>query len=115
MSISEQLPLEEYEHGYYFPDQSVFKTKKGLDEDVVRAISNRKDEPEWMLNYRLKAYETFLKKDFPNWGADIGDINFDEIYYYAKPVDKQPRSWADVPDAIQTTFERIVLPDADRN
>lgn len=114
MSISEQLPLEEYEHGYYFPDRSIFKTKKGLDEGVVRAISKIKNEPEWMLNYRLKAYETFLKKDFPNWGADIGDIDFDEIYYYAKPVDKQQRSWDDVPDDIKETFERIGIPEAER-
>jgi len=114
MSISEQLPLEEYEHGYYFPDQSVFKTKKGLDEDVIRAISARKDEPEWMLNYRLKSYETFLKKDFPNWGANIGDIDFDEIYYYAKPVDKQQRSWDDVPDDIKETFDRIGIPEAEK-
>jgi Fe-S cluster assembly protein SufB len=114
MSISEQLPLEEYEHGYYFPDQSVFKTKKGLDEDVVRAISTRKNEPEWMLNYRLKAYETFFKKDFPNWGADIGDIDFNEIYYYAKPVDKQQRSWDDVPDDIKETFDRIGIPEAEK-
>ena len=114
MSISEQLPLEEYEHGYYFPDKSVFKTKKGLDEDVIRAISARKKEPEWMLNYRLKSYQIFLKKDFPNWGANIGDINFDEIYYYAQPVDKQQRSWDDVPDDIKETFERIGIPEAER-
>ena len=114
MSISKQLPLEEYEHGYYFPDQSVFKTKKGLDEGVIRAISERKNEPEWMLNYRLKSYESFLKKDFPNWGADISNIDFDEIYYYAKPVDKQQRSWDDVPDDIKETFERIGIPEAER-
>lgn len=114
MSISEQLPLEEYEHGYYFPDHSVFKTKKGLDEDVIRAISNRKDEPEWMLAYRLKAYHTFRKKKMPNWGADIGNLNFDDIYYYAKPVDKQQRSWEDVPDDIKETFERIGIPEAER-
>jgi len=114
MNISKQLPLEEYENGFYFPDQSVFKTKKGLDEDVIRAISSRKNEPEWMLNYRLKAYRTFLKKDFPNWGANIGDIDFDEIYYYAKPVDKQQRSWDDVPDDIKETFDRIGIPEAEK-
>jgi len=114
MSISEQLPLEEYEHGFYFPDQSVFKTKKGLDEGVIKAISKRKEEPEWMLNYRLKAYKTFLKKDFPNWGANISDIDFNEIYYYAKPVDQQQRSWDDVPDDIKETFERIGIPEAER-
>jgi len=114
MSISKQLPLEEYEHGYYFPDHSVFKTKKGLDEDVIRAISARKNEPEWMLNYRLRSYQSFLKKDFPNWGADISSINFDEIYYYAKPVNEQQRSWEDVPDDIKETFDRIGIPEAEK-
>ncbi len=114
MSISSQLPLEEYKHGYYFPDHSVFKTGKGLNEGVIRAISAEKDEPEWMLNYRLKAYKTFLKKEMPNWGAGISDIDFDEIYYYAKPVDKQQRSWDDVPDDIKETFDRIGIPDAEK-
>lgn len=114
MNISSQLPLEAYKHGFYFPDHSVFKTGKGLNEDVVRAISAKKNEPEWMLEFRLNAYRTFLKKEMPGWGAQIGDIDFNEIYYYAKPVDKQQRSWEDVPDDIKETFDRIGIPEAEK-
>lgn len=113
-SLSPRVEKEEYQHGYHFPDQSVFKTRKGLDEDIIRAISSHKEEPQWMLDYRLKSYRTFLKKKMPNWGADLKDVDFDDIYYYAKPTEDQKRTWEDVPDDIKETFDRIGIPEAEK-
>lgn len=112
---STALEKEEYQHGYHFPDQSVFKTRKGLDEDVIRGISEQKNEPPWMLEFRLKSYEVFKKKDMPNWGADLSRIDFDDIYYYAKPTEEQKRTWEDVPDDIKETFDRIGIPEAEKS
>ena len=114
MSTPQQIDIDDYKYGFAFPDQSVFRTRKGLDEAVVSAISERKEEPEWMKTFRLRSLKTFYKKSMPNWGADISNIDFDEIYYYAKPVDEQQRSWDEVPDDIKETFERIGIPEAER-
>jgi len=115
--MSTQTPsieIEDYKHGFSDPDRSVFKTRKGLDEDVVRAISDLKGEPEWMKTFRLRALKTFYKKSMPNWGADLSNVNFDDIYYYAKPEGEQQRNWDDVPDDINKTFDRIGVPEAER-
>jgi Fe-S cluster assembly protein SufB len=108
------IEIAEYEHGYHFPDESVFKTRKGLNEDIVNAISHRKDEPEWMRQYRLRALAAFRKKAMPNWGADLSALDFDNLYYYARPQEQQSRSWEDVPANIKETFERIGIPEAER-
>ncbi|HTX72477.1 MAG TPA: Fe-S cluster assembly protein SufB [Rectinemataceae bacterium] len=104
----------DYQHGYHFPDESVFRTRRGLDEGIVEAISERKGEPDWMRQYRLRALAAFRKKAMPNWGADLSGLNFDELYYYAKPLEQRSRSWEDVPAAIKETFERIGIPEAER-
>ncbi len=114
MSTQQAVDIGDYKFGFSFPDQSVFKTKRGLDEGVINAISAHKNEPEWMRKFRLRAYKAFLKKPMPNWGADLSAIDFDNIYYYAKPVAEQQRSWDDVPDSIKQTFERIGIPEAER-
>ena len=80
--------------------EAVFKSQKGLNEEIVRQISGMKEEPEWMLEFRLKALEIFESKPMPEWGGDI-DINFQEIYYYLKPTDGQEKSWDDVPEEIK--------------
>ncbi len=103
-----------YREGFSMPDKSVFKSPKGLNEDVIRELSKRKNEPKWMLDYRLKAYQIFLSKQMPTWGADLSDINFDEIHYYIKPTDKQQRKWEDVPIEVKTTFDRLGVPQAER-
>ena len=108
------VDIGEYQHGFSFPDESVFKTRKGLDEEVVNAISSRKGEPDWMRQFRLRSLRAFQKKSMPNWGADLSDINFDDLYYYAKPTDDQKKSWDDVPAYIKETFERIGIPEAER-
>lgn len=108
------IDIEEYKFGFNYPDESVFKTRKGLDEEVVRAISRHKQEPEWMLNFRLRSLKAFQKTHMPNWGADLSVLDFDDMYYYAKPLNDQKRSWDDVPDSIKETFERIGIPEAER-
>jgi len=108
------LDIGEYKYGFHYPDRSVFRTRRGLDEDIVRAISERKGEPDWMRELRIRAYRTFRKKPMPNWGADLSELDFDAMYYYAKPVEAQKRTWDDVPAEIRETFDRIGIPEAER-
>ena len=113
-SQAQVVDIGEYQHGFSFPDESVFKTRKGLDEEIVNAISHRKGEPEWMRQFRLRSLRAFQKKSMPNWGADLSDLDFDNLYYYARPQDQQSKSWDDVPANIKETFERIGIPEAER-
>jgi Fe-S cluster assembly protein SufB len=107
------VELGEYKAGFHYPDISVFKTRKGLSEEVVNAISEHKGEPDWMRQFRLRAYRAFLKKPMPNWGADLSTLDFDAMYYYAKPVAEQQKSWAQVPANIRETFDRLGIPEAE--
>jgi hypothetical protein len=88
----------------------------GLSEEIVRQISAHKDEPEWMLEFRLKALEVYYRKPMPTWGADLTKLEevLDSIYYYVRPQEKMERSWDDVPDNIKTTFERLGIPEAEQ-
>ncbi|SDQ43332.1 Fe-S cluster assembly protein SufB [Carnobacterium viridans] len=105
---------ENYQFGFHDDVKSVYTTGKGHSEATVREISKRKQEPDWMLDYRLRAYDHFNKRPMPEWGADLSEIDFDNITYY-KTVSNQPeRSWEDVPDKIKETFERIGIPEAER-
>lgn len=104
----------DYKFGFSMPDSSVMKIEKGLSPSVVEQISKAKGEPDWLLQYRLKALETFYKLPMPSWGADLSGIDFDEIYYYIKPTNEQSRTWEDVPDDIKKTFDRIGIPEAER-
>jgi Fe-S cluster assembly protein SufB len=112
---SEQVQLDDYKYGFHYEDKSVFKTKKGLSEDVVRSISEAKGEPEWMLEFRLKSLEAFNSKPMPSWGADLSDIDFSEIFYYAKPTETAgARSWDDLPPEIKDTYDRLGIPEAEQ-
>ncbi|MCS6767194.1 MAG: Fe-S cluster assembly protein SufB [Candidatus Nitrosocaldus sp.] len=95
-------------------DMYVYISRKGLSRETIEEISRIKNEPEWMLKFRLNAYEMFLKMPMPKWGGDLSRIDFDNIYYYAKPTDKKGRSWDDVPENIRRTFERLGIPEAER-
>jgi Fe-S cluster assembly protein SufB len=95
-------------------DMYVYISKKGLSRETIEEISRIKNEPEWMLKFRLNAYETFLKLPMPKWGADLSAIDFNNIYYYARPTDKKVRSWDEVPEKIKKTFERLGIPEAER-
>ncbi len=92
----------------------IFRTKKGLDESVVRDISMQKGEPAWMLERRLEALKLYQSMSIPKWGGDLSQIRFDDIRYYLKPVKKQVGSWDEVPDNIKETFEKIGVPEAER-
>lgn len=106
--------LDRYRYGFSDPDVSVFKSRKGLDEDVVRQISKMKEEPEWMLEFRLKALKHFQDRPMPTWGPDLSRLDLDDIYYYVRPSEKEGRSWDDVPDSIKQTFDRLGIPEAER-
>jgi len=114
MGNQTSVDLGDYKFGFAYPDESVFKTKKGLDEEVVAAISHHKNEPEWMLEFRLRSLAEFRKKDMPNWGADLSALRFDDMYYYASSSEKKFESWDDVPESIKETYERIGIPEAER-
>src|SRR6202049_3589926 len=114
MAIQARELTKDYQFGFHDEDISVFRTKKGLSAEVVASISQHKNEPEWMLKFRLKALDHFLKRPMPTWGADLSGIDFDNIYYYVKPVEEQSRSWDDVPESIKNTFDRLGIPEAER-
>ena len=106
--------IGEYQYGFKDPDTYVFKSKKGLDRDIVEQISAMKDEPEWMLKFRLKALDHYLKRPIPTWGGDLSTLNLDDIYYYVKPTEEESVSWDDVPETIKNTFEKLGIPEAER-
>lgn len=115
MATTFDIDLDEYKYGFSVPENYVFKSRKGLDEKVIQEISWMKSEPEWMTKFRLHAYNAFKKRPTPQWGGNLNDIDFDNIYYYIKPTDRQQRSWDDVPDDIRNTFDRLGIPEAERN
>jgi Fe-S cluster assembly protein SufB len=104
----------ETKFGFNMPEKPFLKVKRGLSEDIIRQISQSKGEPEWMLNYRLKAYEAFNEKPMPEWGADLSDIDFQNIFYFVKPTDVEKRTWDEVPEEIKKTFDRLGVPQAER-
>jgi Fe-S cluster assembly protein SufB len=106
--------IGDYKYGFSDPEVHVFKSKKGLDRGVVEEISQIKGEPEWMLKYRLKAFEHFKKRPTPTWGPDLSDLDLDDIYYYVKPTEKEETSWDDIPESIKNTFERLGIPEAEQ-
>ncbi|MDP2632118.1 MAG: Fe-S cluster assembly protein SufB [Candidatus Curtissbacteria bacterium] len=104
----------DYKYGFSKPENYVFKAKKGLSKDLVEQISEMKNEPEWMREQRLRALEIFLAKKMPKWGADLSNIDFDDIFYYIKPIDSQKNSWNDLPKEIKETYDAIGIPEAER-
>ncbi|MCJ7514166.1 MAG: Fe-S cluster assembly protein SufB [Anaerolineales bacterium] len=106
--------LDRYKYGFSDPDETVFRTRKGLDRQVVEDISRMKAEPEWMLAFRLKALEHFQARPMPNWGPDLSGLDLDEIFYYVRPAEAESKSWDDVPDTIKKTFDRLGIPEAEQ-
>jgi Fe-S cluster assembly protein SufB len=106
--------IEQYRYGFSDPDVSVFKSRKGLDEQVVREISSMKGEPAWMLEYRLKALEHYNARPIPTWGGDLSRLDLDNIYYYVKPAEAESKSWDDVPESIKQTFDKLGIPEAEQ-
>ncbi|MCU0280281.1 MAG: Fe-S cluster assembly protein SufB [Acidimicrobiia bacterium] len=110
------LDLGKYRLGWSDVEDYVFKPQKGLSPEIIRQISGMKGEPAWMLEFRLKAYERFLRKPTPQWGGGglLDTIDFDDIYYYIKPMEGQAKDWDMVPEGIKTTYERLGIPEAER-
>lgn len=92
----------------------VFRTAKGLNRQIVIEISQKKNEPTWMTDFRLAALDIFESKPMPSWGADVTGLDPDDIYYYIKPIEEQHTQWADVPDKIKKTFEKLGIPQAEQ-
>lgn len=111
---TEKLVTDKYKFGFSMPDSFVFRTRKGIDEKVVKEISWHKNEPGWMTKIRLKGYKYFQERPMPKWGGDLSKTNFNNIYYYIKPTDKQARTWEDLPKDIKTTYDRIGVPEAEK-
>ena len=101
-------------YGFHDTEQHVFKTRKGLNREIVTEISKHKSEPQWMLDYRLKALEIFERKPLPTWGGDVSKIDFQDIYYYVKPTSEEAKSWEDVPADMKRTFDKLGIPEAEQ-
>ncbi len=118
--LVEKPKQETFERDYsrydfkYPTDHYTYISKPGLSRGVVEEISRIKNEPDWMREFRLQAYDVFMKKPLPMWGADLTSIDFDTITYYARPTDEGARSWDDVPEEIKKTFDRLGIPEAER-
>ena len=111
MATTQQQHLDELTKGYRFgwsdPSHSVFVPKKGLSEAVVEEISEMKSEPDWMRKFRLKALKHFRNRPMPWWGADLSDIDFENIYYFIRSTEKQAKSWDELPEDIRGTWDKL--------
>ena len=105
---------QEYQYGFHDKVEAVFKSEKGLNHAVIDQISDHKNEPDWMREFRHQALDIFFAKSMPNWGADLSGIDFEDIFYYLKPSSGAEKNWDDVPESIKNTFERLGIPEAER-
>ena len=105
----------DYQFGFHDPtDSYTFKSRKGLDHEIVEQISQLKNEPDWMRDFRHKSLDIFFARPMPNWGGDLDQIDFQNIYYYMKASDRQEKNWDDVPEDIRKTYDRIGIPEAEK-
>ncbi len=104
----------DYQYGFQDPDTSVFRTEKGLNENIVRQISAMKQEPDWMLEFRLKSLDHFIKRPMPSWGPDLSGLDLDHLVYYVRPAEKSESSWDEVPETIKNTFDKLGIPEAEQ-
>ncbi|HPU14372.1 MAG TPA: Fe-S cluster assembly protein SufB, partial [Aeromicrobium sp.] len=103
-----------YEFGWHDSDDAGASAQRGLNEAVVRDISGKKSEPQWMLDLRLKGLKLFERKPMPAWGADLNTIDFDNIKYFVRSTEKQATSWEDLPEDIKNTYDRLGIPEAEK-
>src|SRR5229473_1800598 len=109
------IDIDQYKYGFHDPEDTyAFKSRKGLDREIVEMISHMKSEPDWMRAYRLHSLGVFEKKPMPTWGGNVGEIDFNNIYYYVKPMENQGKTWEDVPENIKKTFDRLGIPEAEK-
>ncbi len=106
--------LSRYKFGWHDPDNYVFEPKRGLSAEVVEEISFLKDEPKWMRDLRMRAYQAFTRRPMPSWGGDLSGIHFDDIYYFVRATEKQATSWEDLPEDIKNTYDKLGIPEAEK-
>ena len=104
----EKFGFHDSESGY------AYKAPKGLSREIVESISDYKDEPQWMRDFRLKSLEHFYARPTPKWGGNLGQIDFDDIHYFVRASEKNSRDWSEVPEDIKNTFDRLGIPEAER-
>jgi Fe-S cluster assembly protein SufB len=104
----------EYAYGFHDPEEYFFKSGRGLNPEVVAMISEHKNEPDWMRKRRLKALEYFRARPLPKWGGKLDEIDFENMYYYIRPTEKQAKSWEDLPADIKNTWDRLGIPEAEK-
>ena len=114
MKQTHETNIERYPEGFSDPDDYVFKSTKGLNQTIVREISAKKNEPDWMLELRLKGLQNFEERPMQTWGPSLANLDTNDIYYYVKPIEKQGKTWDDVPDAIKKTFDRLGVPESEK-
>ena len=105
---------DDYKYDFKDNSKDIFNTGKGLNEDVIRAISKAKDEPDWMLEFRLKAYRNFIKFPFPSFGPDVSDLDFDSYTYFTRYAKNEKTNWDEVPKTIKNTFKKLGIPEAEQ-
>jgi Fe-S cluster assembly protein SufB len=107
----------DYKYGFHSPDAAedyFFKSGRGLSPELVAAISEHKNEPDWMRKFRLKSLEYFMARPLPTWGGDVTGIDFENIFYYIRPTEKQAKSWEDLPSDIKDTWDKLGIPEAEK-
>ena len=105
---------EDYKYGFKDEDVSIVKTDVGLNEDIIRQISKLKNEPEWMLEYRLKSYRAFLKLPLPSYGPDLSNLDYDTYTYFTRLSNKESQNWDEVPETVKNTFDKLGIPEAEQ-
>ncbi|MGH9030076.1 MAG: intein-containing Fe-S cluster assembly protein SufB, partial [Acidimicrobiales bacterium] len=101
-------------YGFSAPEDYFFKSGRGLSHELVEAISEHKSEPEWMRKFRHASLDYFLARPLPDWGGDVSGIDFENIYYYIRPTEKQADSWEDLPPDIKDTWDKLGIPEAEK-
>lgn len=114
MSKDEVKFQEDYKYGFKDKDTSIVNTGIGLTEEVVRQISKLKDEPEWMLEFRLKAFKAFQEMPMPSFGPDLSMLNFDSYTYFTRMANGEAKNWEDVPETVKNTFQKLGIPEAEQ-
>ncbi|MET0938390.1 MAG: Fe-S cluster assembly protein SufB, partial [Gaiellaceae bacterium] len=104
----------EVKYGFHVPEDYFFKSGRGLSHELVDAISSHKDEPAWMRKYRHRSLDYFNARPLPTWGGDVSTIDFENIYYYIRPTEKQAKNWEDLPADILDTWDKLGIPEAEK-
>jgi Fe-S cluster assembly protein SufB len=109
------IDTDNYErYGFHTPEKYLVKLPKGLSQQVVEEISEQKQEPDWMREFRLSALKLFARMPMPTWGPDLSGVHFDNIHYYIRPTDRPKHNWDDVPEEIKNTFDKLGIPEAEK-